>query len=210
MMSTEQTLLLQLFKIAADRGSACIGEVSSFRSPSLYERQELLPHLFVFPERPEDGRRRHLGILLLDAAHHHAEVLRLYDDANSLGAGLRHNSLRDLLGHALLYLEPARVHVDYARKLRDAEYLALRNVADRALAVERKHMVLAERIELDVLQYHHVVRAGGEARPVHYLGDVLPVAPRKERKRLRHPLRRLHEPVARRVFAQQLYNAFEV
>ena len=145
---------------------------------------------------------RHLAVLLLDAAHHHAEVLRLDDDADAFCASLGHHRVRDLLGHALLYLKPPRVHVDYARELRDAKHLALGYVADRALAVERQHVVLAERVELDVLQDHHVVRARLEPRAVHDLGDVLPVAARQERKRPRDPLGGLLESVACGVLAK--------
>ena len=169
---------------------------------SFDERKELLAHLFVGAERSEHRGGDHLAVLLLDAAHHHAEMLRLDDDADALRLRLGHDGVCDLLCHALLNLQAAREHVDDAGELRDAEHLALRDVADRALAVERQHVVLAHRVELDVLQDHHVVRAGREVRAVHDGLHLLPVALRQERKRLRDPHGGFLQPLAIRILPQ--------
>ena len=126
----------------------------------------------------------------------HAEVLRLDDDADTLRAGLGHDGVRDLLGHPLLDLEAAREHVDDARELGDAEDLPLRDVADRALPVKRQEVVLAERVELDVLEDHHMVGAAREIGVVDDRLQLLAVAARQERHRLRDAVRRLLQSLA--------------
>src|SRR4051812_50054923 len=55
----------------------------------------------------------------------------------------------DLLAEPLLHREPPRIEADEARELRDAEDLAVGDVRDVRLAVERERMVLAEREERD-------------------------------------------------------------
>ena len=129
-------------------------------------------------------------------------MLRADDDADPLRVGLLHDGVRDLLRQLLLDLQAPREHVDDARELRDAEHLALRDVADGALAVERQQVMLAERVELDVLQDHHVVRAARELRAVHDGLQALAVAARQERERLRDAHRRLLQAFAFGVFPQ--------
>ena len=111
-------------------------------------------------------------------------------------------SFGDFLRHALLDLQPARERIDDAGELGYAQHLALRDVPDRALAVERQHVVLAHRVELDVLQNHHVVRAGREVRAVHNGLHLLAVALRQERERLRDPHGGLLQSLALRILPE--------
>ena len=50
-----------------------------------------------------------------------AQVGRLDDDAHALGLQALHQEVGDLLGQALLDLEPAGVHLDDARDLGQAD-----------------------------------------------------------------------------------------
>ena len=63
---------------------------------------------------------------------------------------------RDLGGHALLHLEPAREDLDQARDLADADDPLARDVRDVRLAEERQDVVLAEREEIDVAHDDHL------------------------------------------------------
>ena len=85
-----------------------------------------------------------LRVLLLDAAHHHAEVHGLDDHADAARLDRLLDGLRDLDGEALLDLEAARVDVDEARDLGEADDLAVRQVGDVGLAEEGQQVVLAE------------------------------------------------------------------
>ena len=129
-------------------------------------------------------------------------MLRLDDDADAFGARLGHDGVRDLLGHPLLDLEAAREHVDDARELGDAEDLPHRDVADGALAVERQQVMLAERVELDVLEDHHVIGVAREIGVVDDRLELLTVAARQERHRLGDAVRRLLQSLAFGILAE--------
>ncbi len=107
----------------------------------------------------------------------------------------------DLGGELLLDLQPARVHVHDAGDLRKTDHLAVRQVGHVRLADEGQHVVLAERVELDILDDHHLVVFRGKYRLVHDLFQGLPVTLGQELNRLRCPLRRLEQPLARHVLA---------
>ena len=89
-------------------------------------------------------------VLLLDAAHRHAEVRAFDDDGDAQGIDLLADGVGDLAGEPLLHLQPSREHVDESRDLAESDDAALRDVRDVALAEERQQMVLAEAVEVDV------------------------------------------------------------
>src|SRR5690349_15925881 len=79
--------------------------------------QKLRPRARIVAEGSAHGACYGFRILLLDAAHHHAEVIRLDDHAN---AGWREHILdraSNLLGEPLLHLQPSREDLDDARQL---------------------------------------------------------------------------------------------
>ena len=65
----------------------------------------------------------------------------------------------DLRREPLLHLQAARERVDEAGELRDADHAIARQVADVHLPADRRHVVLAERLEADVAQDHDLVVA---------------------------------------------------
>ena len=67
-----------------------------------------------------------------------------------------HQEVGDLLGHPLLYLQASRVHLDDARDLGQADDPTFGDVRDRRLAEERQQVVLAQAVERDVLDDHHL------------------------------------------------------
>lgn len=79
-----------------------------------------------------------------------------------------------------------------------------RNVRDVNLAREGNHVVLAQAVNLDVLDQDHLVVVLLEHRPVHDAGQALAVPSRARQQGLRHPLGRLDEALPRHVFAQAL------
>src|SRR5207249_4802515 len=62
---------------------------SQREAAAVHEPEELIPGLAVVPERPAQRAGHRLRILLLDAAHHHAEVI-----------GLDHHADAERLEHA--------------------------------------------------------------------------------------------------------------
>ena len=110
--------------------------------------------------------------------------------------------LGDLVGQALLNLQAAREDVDQPRDLAQAEHPALRDVGDVALAEERQQVMLAETVEVDVPDDHHLVIIDAEQRVVQRGVDIGRVAARQELERLLHPLRCIEQSFARRILAQ--------
>src|SRR5690606_13149672 len=166
------------------------------------EPQELLARLQVLQEDARRGAGDRLRVLLLHAAHHHAQVVRLDDDAHALGPQRVPHRLRDLVRHPLLHLEPPREDLDDARQLRQADDLAVRDVGDVDLAEERKHVVLAQRVHFDVLHEHHVVVILVEDRVADHLVHGEPVAACQPRQALLHALRRTRQALALRILAE--------
>src|SRR5690606_23328881 len=82
------------------------------------EPQELLTRLQVLQEHAAHRAGDRLRVLLLHAAHHHAQVVGLDDDAHALGPQRVPHRLRDLVRHPLLHLEPPREDLDDPRQLR--------------------------------------------------------------------------------------------
>jgi tetratricopeptide (TPR) repeat protein len=78
----------------------------------------------------------------------------------------------------------------------------LRDVGDVALAEERQQVVLAEAVEVDVLDDHHLVIIDGEQRAVETASMSASVAARQEAQRLLDALRRVEQPLARRVLPE--------
>ena len=70
------------------------------------------------------------------------------------------------------------------------------NVGDVALAEERQQVVLAQAVEVDVLDDHHLVIIDGEQRVVEHRVDVGGVAARQKPQRFLDALRRV-EPALR-------------
>ena len=120
------------------------------------------PRARIVLEDAEHRARDSDGILLLDAAHRHAQVRRFHDDADAEWTNFVTKRFRNLIGEPLLHLQSPREDLDEARNLAQAEHAALRNVGDVALPEERQQVMLAETVEVDVLHDHHLVIIDGE------------------------------------------------
>ncbi len=130
-------------------------------------------------------------MLLLDAAHHHAQVLRLDHHRHAQRLERLLDAVADLDRQPLLHLQPARIGIDHARDLRQADDLAVRNVGDVRLAEKRQHVMLAQRIDLDVLDDHHLLVFFLEHRRAQNFRRLEIVAVGQELQRLGHALGRL-------------------
>ena len=113
-------------------------------------------------------------------AHHHAEVGGLDDDADAARLQRIHDRIGDLVGEALLHLQAAGEHVHDAGRLGEAHDAAMRDVRHVRPAEERQHVVLAQRVELDVLHQDHALVRLLEERVADHLLERLRIAPREE------------------------------
>ena len=76
------------------------------------------------------------------------------------------------------------------------------DVGDVALAEERQQVVLAQAVEVDVLDDHHLAVIDGEQGVVEDLVDVHVVAARQELERLFDALRRIQQSLTARIFSE--------
>jgi len=150
------------------------------------------------PAAATTGRRQRASFA--HAADRHAGVRRFEDHAHAAGVEFAHQQVRDLLGHLLLHLRPARQRFDHARNLAQPDDLAVRQVGHVRLADERQQVVFAHRREIDVLHEHHLVVLLGE-RPPQRLARVLAQAGEHLGVHAGDAGRRFDEALALRVLA---------
>ena len=104
---------------------------------------------------------------------------------------------RDLRGHVLLGLQPARIDVDEARKLGEPHHAVHGLVGDMRLAHERHHVVLAMGVEGDVAHQHEVVVLADLAEgAVEHLGRTFAIAAVEFLVGVDHALWRVEETLA--------------
>src|SRR5439155_1479846 len=108
----------------------------------LDQLHELGARLGAVAEGAEHRRRHRLGVLLLLAAHEHAEVDRFHDHGDAPRLERFVQRIRDLGRESLLHLQPPAVHLDEPRDLREADDLLARHVRDVGLAKKWDHMML--------------------------------------------------------------------
>jgi thymidine kinase len=160
-------------------GLACLRPTSGPLCPSICQRQELLARPLIGPEQAPHRARDRLRVLLLDAAHHHAEMIRLDHDADAHRSKHLVERARNLLGEPLLHLQPTREDFDDSRQLAEAVDLAVRDVRDVRAAEERQHVVLAQRVQLDVAHHDHALVRLLEQRIADDLRGIQPISARE-------------------------------
>ena len=148
-------------------------------------------------------RARHRkGVLLLDAAHGHAQVRRLHDDGDTERGHAVADGVGDLVRQPLLHLQSAAEYVDDSRKLAQADDPRVRNVGDVALAEKRQQMMLAQAVEVDVPDDDHLVIIDREQCAVEDVLDVRVVPARQELEGLLNPFRRVEQSFAAGILAE--------
>src|SRR6185437_2997655 len=185
------------------RARCCPPDLCSERRSVLDETQELVARLGIIAKRSEDCRRDSRRVLLLDAAHHHAQMCRLDHNPHTTRLEYVRDRLRDLYRETFLHLQASRKDIHHARELGQTDDPSVRYVRDMRLAEEREHVMLAHRVQLDVAYEDHVrvfflEHGVADDRP-----RILTVSMREKCHRARNTTRRLYKPLARRVFAEQ-------
>src|ERR1700694_1509850 len=170
---------------------------------ALDQAHELRPRLGIVLENAQHAAGENAAVLLFDAAHLHAEMIGLDDDAHADGFQVLVQTLSDLRGHPLLHLEAPAVQLDQARQLAEADQPAARDVADMYPAEEGQQVMLAERVHLDVLDDDHVFVGLGEGGIAEDVIDRHAVAAREELEALLDPLGCVAKALARGVLAEQ-------
>ena len=169
--------------------------------------QKFLSCLFAV-ERSGEVRRYGQRVLLLHAAHLHAQVLRLNHNHHSQRVQRALDTILDLGSQSLLYLQSAGKNVHHACNLAQSCYASVGDVRHVCLAEERQHVVFAQRVELDIFYHHHLlVIFLKQCRPKYGFG-VFFVSFGQELQRLAYTVRRALQSFAFGIFAQQAERRF--
>src|ERR1035437_1745966 len=196
--------LVSPFSVIVSSRSA--GLRSDPRHGPLQVGHELVTRFLGAPEGPEHTARDHRSTALLHATHGQTEVLCFYDYAHPVGVQTILEEVGDLLGHSLLDLQPAGVHLHHARDLGQADYAATRQITHRGGPEERQHVVLAQRVERDALDDDHLAVADIEYGAVDQPVRVNAVADREFEPHPMHTFRRAEQAFALRVLADLSQN----
>lgn len=125
-----------------------------------------MPRPRISLKQPSHVARFCGAVLLLYSAHHHAEVTCFYDDSYTLWLQDFLERITDLLPEALLDLESASIHIHNPWDLTEANDLRIWNVADVHFPSEGEHVVLTERVTLDIFHDDHAVGVTFKQRSV--------------------------------------------
>ena len=134
------------------------------------------------------------------------EVLGFDHHADAFRRDAFHDLRGDLPGHALLNLKASGEYVHQTRQLADAEYFAVRNVADVAFAEKRKHVMFAHAVKFNVADNDHIVAILVEDRAVDDRVDVLFVSAGQELKTFPDAFRSFDESFAFGILAEVKQN----
>jgi hypothetical protein len=142
-------------------------------------------------------------VLLLDTAHHHAQVSGLDDYTDAEGAGHFGDGACNLYGHLFLNLKTSRKNVDQTGDFGQSKNPPTRKVADMAIPKEWQEVMLAQRVELDASDHNHFVEIGFKKCAVDHVLKPRSVAACEKTQSFGGTAGRASQPFALLVLAEQ-------
>ena len=130
-------------------------------------------------------------------------MLCLDDDDDTEGIECLLDAVLDLRRQALLYLQATSEDVDDAGELREPRDVAIGDIPDVNLAEEGQHVVLTERVEVDILDDNHLTILLAEHRRAKDLLRIFACSRGEEAHGLSHTLGRLHQALTLGIVTQQ-------
>ena len=130
-------------------------------------------------------------------------MLCLDDDDDAEGIECLLDTVLDLRRQTLLHLQATSEDVDDAGELREPRDVAVGDIADVDLTEEGQHVVLTERVEVDILDDNHLTILLTEHRRAEDLLRVFVRTRGEEAHSLSNTLGCLHQALTLGIFAQQ-------
>ena len=96
------------------------------------------------------------GILLLHATHLHAHMLGLNNNHHTQRIQRLLDTLLYLQCQSFLHLQAARKDLHHTGNLTQSRNIAIGDICHMHFAKEWQNMVFAQRIEINILDYHHL------------------------------------------------------
>ena len=131
-------------------------------------------------------------------------MLGFYHNHHTLRIQCFLNAVFNLLGKTLLYLETVAIDINHTGYLAQTGNLSVWDISYMHLAIERKHVVLAHREEINIFHDDHLVVFLFEEGIGQYLVCILCIATSQYLHSLGYSHRRFYKSFTFRVFSQEL------
>src|SRR5881392_3336279 len=164
------------------------GDMSPQSKLIFQEREKFRTSSRVVLENAKQAGGFHDGILLFDAAHHHAKMFRLHDDRHSGWLKTIHERFGDLRSEIFLDLQTARKDINNAGNLGKTDDFSIWNVSYVRTSYKRQQMVFAQRIKFDVFDQNDFACGRSKDGIVDNLLEILAVALRQKFEGVCRPL----------------------
>src|SRR3954447_11645383 len=135
-------------------------------------------------------------MLLFHAAHHHAKMSRLDDDADTNGIDGVLYGFCYLRCQAFLHLQSTSEGIDEPRYLTEPDDLAFGKISNMNLSEEWKHVMLAKAEHLNVFHNHHLVIGHIKESIANDFVRIFLIAPSEEMQRAVDALRSVFKAIA--------------
>src|SRR5690606_33589355 len=137
-----------------------------------------------------------------DAAGGHAAMAGLDHDGDALRMEVFPDAVGDFGSETFLHLQAAGETVEHAGELGNADHAVGRQIGDRSLADDRRHMMFAVALKRDIPEQDDLVVAADFLEHAAEMDrGILPVAETVFLPRPRHALGRIEQALARRIIA---------
>lgn len=137
------------------------------------ELHELGPRSLIGEEDASHTRRQGPAVLLLNSAHHHAEVRRLDDHADSERRQNIVKRVRNLGGEPLLDLKSSRKDFDNSGEFAETDDTSVGDVRNVRSTEERQQVMLAEAVDVDIANDDHLGIGVGERSTIDHPGHIV-------------------------------------
>src|SRR5512145_1781256 len=156
--------------LAIHNSSSC-----STHLPMADKLHELLAASTIFVKDAQYRAVGDDGILLLHAAHHHAEVACFGDHRHARGLQHFHQRMRDFGSHTFLHLQASRKDINDAGDLAQSHDAAVGHVGHVTFAVKRQEVMFTHAVKIDILDDHHLIDVFLEqsvVQDLHHVGAI--------------------------------------
>ena len=168
--------------------------------------EKFVASALVTKENSAEGRCGGYCIGLLHTSKCHAGVGCLDDNSHSKWIESILDTVADLCRESFLNLQTTGEGLDHSGNLAQSGNLSIRDICNVGLTDERHHVMLAGRVEFDILHEHHLLIFLLEHCTTKNLRPILMRTMRQELKSLCDTLRCLDQTLTLRILSQELKN----
>src|SRR5690606_14348831 len=130
----------------------------------------------------------------MTALHHHRHTRRFKRVVDTIA---------DFVGQTLLNLQSPRKNIDHTWDFAEPDDVTVRDISDMCFTKEGQHVMLAHRIDFDVLDYYHLAVLFFKHGTAQYMSSIKVIAVCQELQSFGYALGSFNQSFAVWVFAQR-------